>query len=101
MTSIAARLHSAGRRELTVAVAAAVSTTAVWMAAPALVASQSEVAAFPASGFSNGMVIPVREIQRPVTHVVSLSSTPTRHRFARVACAGRARKTSECWIMRN
>lgn len=100
MTSIAARLHSAGRRELTVAVAAAVSTTVVWMAAPALVASQPEVAAFPSNGFSNGMVIPVRAIQRPVGHLASLS-TPTRHHFTRVTCAGRARKTSECWILRN
>jgi hypothetical protein len=99
VTSIAARLHSAGRRELIVAAAAAVSTAVVWGAAPGLVANQSTIGAFPASGFSNGRYLPVREIQRPVTQVLSLRSS-SRHRFVRVTCAGRARRNSECWVFR-
>jgi hypothetical protein len=81
------------------AVAATVSAAAVWTASPALVASQGAQSAFPTSGFSDGVFIPVREIQRPTSQVVSLTSTP-RHAFARVRCAGKAHRTSDCWVLR-
>jgi hypothetical protein len=99
VTSIAARLHSTGRCELTVAAAAAVSTVFVWAAVPALVANQSAIASFPASGFDNGLTMPVRQIQRPASRIMSLTS-PSRDRFVQVQCAGRAKRTSECWVFR-
>jgi hypothetical protein len=99
VTSIAARLHSTGRCELTVAAAAAVSTVFVWAAVPALVANQSAIASFPASGFDNGLAVPVRQIQRPVSRILSITS-PSRRTFVHVQCAGRAKRTSECWVFK-
>jgi hypothetical protein len=99
VTAIAARLHSAGRREYAVAAAAAVTTAFLWAATPALVASQSAIGSFPASGFDNGMTLPVRAIQRPISHILSLTAV-SRDRFVRVQCAGRAKRTSDCWVFR-
>lgn len=81
------------------ATAAAVSTAFIWAATPGLVANQSAIGSFPASGFDNGMTMPIRAIQRPISHVLSLA-TPSKDRFVRVQCAGRAKRTSDCWVFR-